>query len=111
MAADLVGRLDKPTVNDPLMIRRTTRDVVTDLLQGIPDCRIPRVWRQRAGADFSIATLQAALPLPFSILARPVGTHGGDDFLKFYYLLWGAAVLCPPHDTTPYFVRLRADRP
>ena len=104
LAADLVGRLDKPTVNDPLMIRRTTRDVVTDLLQGIPDCRIPRVWRQRAGADFSIATLQAALPLPFSILARPVGTHGGDDFEKFDSLVELAAVLAQRPDTDRYLI-------
>jgi tetratricopeptide (TPR) repeat protein len=82
LAADLVDRLGKPTVNDPLMIRKTTRDAVADLLQGIPGCRIPKIWRQKAGTDFSIATLQAELPLPLAILARPVGTHGGDDFEK-----------------------------
>jgi hypothetical protein len=82
LAADLVDRLGKPTVNDPPMIRKTTRDAVAGLLQGIPGCRIPKIWRQKAGTDFSIATLQAELPLPLAILARPVGTHGGDDFEK-----------------------------
>ena len=37
LAADLVGRLDKPTVNDPRKIRRTTRDAVAGLLEG---CRV-----------------------------------------------------------------------
>jgi tetratricopeptide (TPR) repeat protein len=82
LAADLVDRLGKPTVNDPRTIRKTTRDAVADLLWGIPGCHIPKTWRQKAGADFSIATLQAALPCPFAVLARPVGTHGGDDFEK-----------------------------
>jgi tetratricopeptide (TPR) repeat protein len=81
-AGDLVRRLGKPTVNDPGKIARTTRDAVADLLQGIPDCSIPKVWRQKAGADLPAATLQAAFAASSSILARPVGTHGGDDFEK-----------------------------
>jgi tetratricopeptide (TPR) repeat protein len=81
-AADLVCRLAKPTVNDPGKIARTTRDAVADLLAGIPGCRVPRVWRHKAGANVSIAALQAVLSDSSSILARPVGTHGGDDFEK-----------------------------
>ena len=42
LAADLVDRLGKPTVNHPRKIQRTTRDAVADLLQGIPGCRIPQ---------------------------------------------------------------------
>jgi tetratricopeptide (TPR) repeat protein len=82
LAAGLVDRLGRPTVNDPVMIQRTTRDTVADLLQGIPGCRIAKVLRQRAGTDLSPAALWAALRCSSSILARPVGTHGGDDFEK-----------------------------
>ncbi len=39
LAADLVDRLGKPTVNDPRKIERTTRNAVASLLQGIPCCR------------------------------------------------------------------------
>ncbi|MGZ5873345.1 MAG: tetratricopeptide repeat protein [Bradyrhizobium sp.] len=81
-AADLVDRLGKPIVNDPRKIQRTTRDVVAALLQGIPGCRIPKVLRHKAGAESSPAALQAALPVSATVLARPVGTHGGDDFEK-----------------------------
>jgi tetratricopeptide (TPR) repeat protein len=82
LAADLVGKLGKPTVNDPSKIQRTTRDAVSDLLQGIPGCRIPKALRHKAGADGSVAALQAALSFTSPVLARPVGTHGGDDFEK-----------------------------
>ena len=82
LVVDLVDRLDKPTVNDPRKVQRTTRDTVADLLKGIPGCRIPKVLRQKAGTDLSLATLWVALPSSSAVLARPVGTHGGDDFEK-----------------------------
>jgi len=104
MAADLVSRLGKPTVNNPRMIPNTTRDAVADLLEGIPGCRIPRIWRQKAGADFSIATLQAALEGPSTILVRPIGTHGGDDFEKIDGLAELTALLAQRPDTDRYFI-------
>jgi tetratricopeptide (TPR) repeat protein len=82
LAADLVGRLGKPVVNDPGKILRTTRDAVADLLAGIPGCRIPKVLRQKANTDLSVAALRTALGSAPVFLGRPVGTHGGDDFEK-----------------------------
>jgi tetratricopeptide (TPR) repeat protein len=81
LAADLVDRVGRPIVNHPRKIANTTRDTVAGLLAGIPGCKIPKVLRQTAGADLSMATVRAAIPSA-SILARPVGTHGGDDFEK-----------------------------
>jgi tetratricopeptide (TPR) repeat protein len=82
LAADLVGRLGKPVINDPGKIQRTTRDAVADLLAGIPGCRIPKVLRQKAESDLAMATVRTALGFAPVILGRPVGTHGGDDFEK-----------------------------
>ena len=82
VAADLVARLGKPVINDPDRIRRTTRDEVADLLPGIAGCRIPGILRINAGSDVSVAALTARLPFDFPLLARPAGTHGGDDFEK-----------------------------
>jgi tetratricopeptide (TPR) repeat protein len=100
LAADLADRLSKPTINDPRKIQRTTRDAVAGLLQGIPGCRIPRALRHQAGADCSVAALQAVLPFSSSVLARPVGTHGGDDFEKIEEPAGLAAFLAqrPDHD-------------
>jgi len=82
VAARLVGKLGKPVVNAPDKILRTTRDAVVDVLPGIPACRVPRILRLDAGADVSAAALAALLPFAFPVLARPAGTHGGDDFEK-----------------------------
>ena len=81
-AERLAERLGKPVVNAPGKILRTTRDAVAERLMGIPACRVPRIVRLSAGADTSVAALEALLPFTFPVLARPAGTHGGDDFEK-----------------------------
>jgi tetratricopeptide (TPR) repeat protein len=81
-AARLVDRLGKAVVNDPRKIGRTTRDAVAALLPGIRGCRIPKIVRLAAGSDVSVASLSASVPFACPVLARPAGTHGGDDFEK-----------------------------
>jgi len=81
-AARLVASLGRPVINEPSKIQHTTRDAVTDLLPGIAGCRIPRILRLAAHADVSVDALAKMLPFPFPVLARPAGTHGGDDFEK-----------------------------
>jgi len=81
-AADLVDRLGLPTVNHPRKVQETTRDAVAVLLRDIPGCRVPMALRLKAGADRSEEALKAMLPFASTVLARPVGTHGGDDFEK-----------------------------
>jgi tetratricopeptide (TPR) repeat protein len=104
LAAYLVERLGKPTINDPRKIQRTTRDMVAELLTGIEGCRIPKIWRQPAGSELAVETLQAAFPQARSILARPVGTHGGDDFDKLDGTEELAAYLAKPAETDRYFI-------
>ncbi len=104
LAADLVERLREPTINDPRKIQRTTRDMVAELLTGIEGCRIPKISRQQAGTTLSVESLRAALPQATSILARPVGTHGGDDFDKIDGADELAAYLAKPAETDRYFI-------
>jgi tetratricopeptide (TPR) repeat protein len=82
LAARLAAKLGKPVVNHPNKIRHTTRDAVAKRLPGIAGCLIPGILRLNAGADVSEAALKALLPFAFPLLARPAGTHGGDDFEK-----------------------------
>jgi tetratricopeptide (TPR) repeat protein len=82
LAADLVDRFGLPTINHPRKVQQTTRDAVAGLLAGLPGCRVPQALRLKAGADHSEAALKAGLPFASACLARPVGTHGGDDFEK-----------------------------
>jgi tetratricopeptide (TPR) repeat protein len=104
LAADLVGRLGKPTINHPGKIQRTTRDAVAELLAGIPGAGIPKALRHQAGADCSAAALQAALAFSFPVLARPVGTHGGDDFEKIETPAALAAFLSQHPDIDHYLI-------
>ena len=103
LAADVAERFGKPIVNDPRKIQRTTRDAVAAALQGIPGCLVPKVLRQKAGTDLAAATLQAALAPASTVLVRPVGTHGGDDFEKIEGSEALAAVLAQRPDTDRYF--------
>jgi hypothetical protein len=105
LAVDLADRLGKPTVNHPRKVQRTTRNAIAELLEGIPDCRIPKILRQQAGTDLAATTLQAALSFPSTILVRPVGTHGGDDFEKIDDAAEQlTAVLAHRPDTDRYFI-------
>jgi tetratricopeptide (TPR) repeat protein len=104
LAAELVDALGKPTVNHPRKIQRTARDAVADLLTGIPGCRVPNILRQKAGTTLSVADVQAALPSAAAVLARPAGTHGGDDFEKLDGATELAAYLAQPAETDCYLI-------
>ena len=103
-AADLVERLGKPTINDPRKILRTTRDMVAELLTGIQGCRVPKIRRQQAGEKLSVEDIRQTFPSAASILARPVGTHGGDDFDKIDTIAALTAYLAKPAETDRYFI-------
>jgi tetratricopeptide (TPR) repeat protein len=103
-AARLAQRLGKPVVNAPDKILRTTRDAVVDVLPGIPACRVPRILRLDAGSDVSAAALAARLPFAFPVLARPAGTHGGDDFEKIESLDELARVLARHPNADQYVI-------
>ena len=104
LVADLAGRLGKPIVNHPGKILRTTRDEVAHLLEGIPGCRIPKVLRQQAGSELAVAALQAVLAPSSTILVRPAGTHGGDDFEKVDDMAELAGLLAQRCDGDRYFI-------
>jgi tetratricopeptide (TPR) repeat protein len=82
LVSDLVDRLALPTVNLPRKVRQTSREIVAQLLDGIPGCRIPKVLRLPADVS-PITALEALATFAMPILVRPAGTHGGDDFEKF----------------------------
>jgi tetratricopeptide (TPR) repeat protein len=103
-AALLVDDLGKPTVNHPRDILRTARDAVAALLAGLPGCRIPAVLRQKAGTVLAADDVLAALPSTTAILARPVGTHGGDDFERIEGAAELGTYLAQPAETDRYFI-------
>jgi hypothetical protein len=58
----------------------------------------------KAGADHSEASLKAMLPFSSGCLARPVGTHGGDDFEKIEDLAALSAFLSQRKDHDHYLI-------
>jgi tetratricopeptide (TPR) repeat protein len=78
LASELAQRLGKPIINDPRKILRTTRESVALLLADIADCRVPKVVRHPAASALAASTVSLHWP----IVARPAGTHGGDDMEK-----------------------------
>jgi tetratricopeptide (TPR) repeat protein len=104
LAARLAAKLAKPVINDPDKIRHTTRDAVAKLLPGIPGCVIPGILRLDAGTDVSEAALKSLLPFSFPLLARPAGTHGGDDFEKIGDLESLTAFLTGRADSDHYVI-------
>ena len=104
LAADLVDRLGLPTVNHPRRVQQTTRDAVATLLQGIPGCRVPQALRLKAGAERTEAALETMLPFSSTVLARPVGTHGGDDFEKIEDVAALSAFLSQRTDHDHYLI-------
>lgn len=104
LAADLAERLGRPVVNHPRKILRTTRDATAELLTGIEGCRIPNILRQPQDSTLTVEDIRAAFPTASSILARPVGTHGGDDFDKLDGTDELAAYLEGPAATDRYFI-------
>jgi tetratricopeptide (TPR) repeat protein len=104
LVAELVARLGKPTVNDPGLIARTTRDAVADQLRGLAGCRVAKVLRQKAGDNLALDALHSALPDAATILVRPAGSHGGDDFEKLDTAQQLAAVLAQDAETDRYFI-------
>lgn len=104
VAADLVDRFGLPTLNDPRKVQQTTRDAVASLLAGIPGCRVPKALRLKAGAERSEDALKALLPFSSTVLARPVGTHGGDDFEKIDSLAELSAFLSQRLDHDHYLI-------
>ncbi len=67
----------KPLLNQPAAIARTARDRVATLLADIDDVCVPATRRVERDGDWS---RDAALPYP--LLLRPPGSHGGDGVAR-----------------------------
>jgi hypothetical protein len=69
----------KPVLNPPEAIACTSRELIPGLLDGIEHVRIPRTVRLLSGEQPVDIVRHSGLTLP--VLARPLGSHGGDGLL------------------------------
>ncbi len=78
---DLLGRLGLPVLNPPRMIPPTARHRLPETLAGIDNLLVPATRRvERSVLEQLAATLGDEAGAP--VLVRPVGSHGGHDFVR-----------------------------
>lgn len=79
-AQALADRIGRPVINHPRTIAGTGRESIARRLAGVPGCRVPQTRLYQASELSSALSCASQAALTFPLLARPVGTHGGDDF-------------------------------
>jgi tetratricopeptide (TPR) repeat protein len=81
-AQAIADRLGLPLVNPPAQVAQTDREAIARRLAPLPGCVVPQTRRHRAAQLRAQLAEDADTPLPFPLLVRPAGTHGGDHFEK-----------------------------
>jgi hypothetical protein len=79
--AELVASAGLPVVNNPISVKRTTRDRVAAVLDGTPDLVVPRTARIKPRYTTEVEDLAAAAGIHFPFLFREAGTHGGERLI------------------------------
>jgi len=67
----------KPLLNRPVAVAATARDRLAALLAGLADVQVAATRRVKRGGDW-----QRAPDLPYPILLRPPGSHGGEGVAR-----------------------------
>ncbi len=80
LVTHLVDQLGMPVLNHPSKIKKTTREETALLLQYIPGCRLAQIVRHNAGEPVTAEALKAKVPFSLPLVARPAGTHSGEQF-------------------------------
>ncbi len=78
----LADRGGRPCFNHPRAVARTTRDGVARLLNGIPGLTVPKTIRVDRTSAASLREAADDAGLVYPVLARVVGSHGGEDRLR-----------------------------
>jgi tetratricopeptide (TPR) repeat protein len=82
VAQALLATADKPVLNPPERVARTSRDQIVALLSGIEGVFMPPTvrWNPDTGASLAAAIEAAGLAYPATL--RPVGGHGGNGLVR-----------------------------
>jgi tetratricopeptide (TPR) repeat protein len=101
-ATRLTQHLAKPVINAPAKILSTERDHVSRLLGDTTGCVVPQT--SRYVRDELLAMLRTgAFNMPFPLIARIAGTHGGDDMERIDGLAELEAFV-RSHEATDYYL-------
>jgi hypothetical protein len=81
-ASAIARQVVRPWFNHPDRIRATTRDAVSERLQGIPGVSVPRVIRCKPDRIEDIQGAVAGGGLRYPVLARAVGSQRGRTLVR-----------------------------
>jgi len=81
-AEELVARTGRACFNNPTSVKKSTRDGVAQMLQGIKGLVAPRTIRHEFHGEQGLATAIADAGLVYPVLVRVAGDHGGVSLIK-----------------------------
>jgi glutathione synthase/RimK-type ligase-like ATP-grasp enzyme len=78
----IVERTGRACFNHPASVRRSTRDGVANMLQGIPGLIVPKTIRHAFDGEEGLRDAIAAAGLSYPVIVRIAGDHGGVSTIK-----------------------------
>jgi glutathione synthase/RimK-type ligase-like ATP-grasp enzyme len=80
--ADMCNRAGSPVINHPAKILRSSRDRVSELLQGIPGVTMPRTVRFNPDSPDDVFNTAESEQFTFPFIVRMAGDHGGKSMVR-----------------------------
>ncbi|MEE8495934.1 MAG: hypothetical protein V3S21_05585 [Xanthomonadales bacterium] len=80
--AEMCSQLDSPVINHPEKVMKTSRDQVSELLQGIPGVTMPRTSRFNPLSPDDVFESAEAGGFEFPFIVRVAGDHGGKSMTR-----------------------------
>lgn len=80
--AELCAQLDAAVINHPRHVLRTSRDRVSQDLQGIPGVIMPRTQRFQPRSPDEVFSRAASENFAFPFITRVAGVHGGKNMIR-----------------------------
>jgi glutathione synthase/RimK-type ligase-like ATP-grasp enzyme len=78
---ELCSQVDTAVINHPEKILRTTRDRVSELLQGIAGVTMPKTVRFSPGSPDDVIEAAESENFDYPFLVRVAGDHGGESMI------------------------------
>lgn len=79
---ELCDHLKTPVINHPRQVIETTREQVSDKLQGIPGVVVPRTLRFQPRSPQEVLEYATEKEIAFPYIARVAGFHNGESLVK-----------------------------
>jgi glutathione synthase/RimK-type ligase-like ATP-grasp enzyme len=101
---ELCEQINTTVINHPRHVLQTSRDRVSEKLQGIPGVVMPRTQRFRPRSPDEVFSRAAAEGFDFPFIARVAGLHGGKSMIRVNGREDHAALHALPFDGRDFYL-------